>query len=82
MNEKTGSRPIPPQDYYSAQGVMNLLRIGKRRLYELAGRENDPLPLRTFLGAKRGSFCDRRELRDWVLRNTVLVHERKGLGEK
>lgn len=52
MNEKTGSRPIPPQDYYSAQEGMNLLRIGKRRLYELAGREDDPLPLRTFPGAK------------------------------
>lgn len=44
MNEKTGSRPILPQDYYSAQEVMNLLRIGKRRLYELAGRKDDPLP--------------------------------------
>ena len=73
MNEKTGSRPIPPQDYHSAQEVMNLLRIGKRRLYELAGRKDDPLPLRTFPEAKRGSFCDRRELRDWVLRNTVLM---------
>lgn len=52
MNEKTGSRPIPPQDYHSAQEVMNLLRIGKRRLYELAGREDDPLPLKDLPGGE------------------------------
>lgn len=82
MNDKTGPRPIPPQDYYSAQEVMNLLRISKRKLYELADRKDDPLPLRTFPGSKRGSICDRKELRDWVLRNTILVRERKGLGER
>lgn len=27
MNDKTRPRPIPPQDFYSAQEVMNLLRI-------------------------------------------------------
>ena len=43
---------------------MDLLRISKRRLYELAERDDDPLPLRTFPGAKRGSIADRRELRD------------------
>lgn len=80
MNDIAGPRPIPPQDYYSAQEVMNLLRISKRRLYELAERNDDPLPLRTFPGAKRGSICDRKELRDWVLRNTILVRERRGLG--
>lgn len=32
---------MPPQDYYSAQQVMDLLRISKRRLYELAERADD-----------------------------------------
>ena len=41
-------------------------------------RDADPLPLRTFPGAKRGSICDRKELRDWVLRNTILVRESRG----
>ena len=76
MNEKTGSRPIPPQDYYSSQEVMNLLRISKRRLYELAGRKDDPLPLRTFPEAKRGSFCDRREA---VSRTGPRTRPRDGL---
>lgn len=80
MNDATGPRPVPPQGYYSAQQVMDLLRISKRRLYELAERDDDPLPLRTFPGAKRGSIADRRELRDWVLRNTVLVREREQRG--
>ena len=62
---------------YSWRG---LVRISKRRLYELAERDDDPLPLRTFPGAKRGSIADRRELRDWVLRNTVLVREREQRG--
>ena len=57
MNDATGPRPVPPQDYYSARQVMDLLRISKRRLYELAERDDDPLPLRTFPGAKRGSIA-------------------------
>lgn len=56
MNDATGPRPVSPQDYYSAQQVMDLLRISKRRLYELAERDDDPLPLRTFPGAKRVTY--------------------------
>lgn len=77
MSDNTGSRAIPPKDYYSASEVMLLLRISKRKLYELASKSDDPLPLRAFPGSKRGSFADRKELRDWVLRNTVLVCDRR-----
>ena len=74
------STPAGRQVVGAFQQVMDLLRISKRRLYELAERDDDPLPLRTFPGAKRGSIADRRELRDWVLRNTVLVREREQRG--
>lgn len=78
MSKQTGPRPVPPQDYYSSEEVMRMLRISKQRLYAYAAREVDPLPLRTFPGVKRGAIADRDELREWVMRNTVLVRERRG----
>ena len=79
---------IPLKDYYSVADVSTLLGIGENEVRRLAGRPSDPLPFRR-LARVRGMFIARRELVEWVQRNTVLVasgnsapHSRRGPDER
>ncbi len=67
---------IPLKDYYSVADVSTLLGIGENEVRRLASRV-------------RGMFIARRELVEWVQRNTVLVasgnsapHSRRGPDER
>ena len=47
----------------------------KSTLYELARRENDPLPLRTLHGHKRSSSMLVSSWEEWFVRNSELFKE-------
>ena len=64
---------VPLKDYYSVDDVSALLGIGENEVRRLAGRPNDPLPFRRLAYRFRGMFIVRRELAEWVQRNSVLV---------
>jgi hypothetical protein len=49
--------------------------VGENRLYELAKRRDDPLPLRYLPGARYGQVLV-SEFDEWVKRNTTLANER------
>lgn len=68
-----GPRHVPVKDFYTVDDVSALLRISVNRVYELAGRESDPMPFRRLFGSKRGMFVSRGELSQWVMRNTELA---------
>lgn len=53
--------------------------VGVDRLYELAAREVDPLPLRFVDGARYGQVLV-SEFEAWVKRNSVTYAERKSNG--
>ena len=44
-------------------------------LYELARREEDPMPLRTIRGMKRSSSMLVSELEEWYVRNSDMFKE-------
>ena len=48
-------QPILPQDVYSANEVVKLLNISKKRVYRLATNPHNPLPLRRWPNKGRGS---------------------------
>jgi hypothetical protein len=50
------------------------------KLYEMARREEDPLPLRYFEGDRYG-FVLVPEVEEWVKRNSELANERRGDGQ-
>lgn len=64
---------VPLKDYYSIADVSALLGIGENEVRRLAERPSDPLPFRRLSHRLRGMFIARRELMDWIQRNTVLV---------
>lgn len=45
-------------------------------LYELAAREEDPLPVRYLPGKVRGGFVLRSEFEEWIRRNAPQYRER------
>ena len=51
------------------------MHIDKHRLYELAKREEDPLPLRTLNGAQRSSSMLCEDWAEWFRRNSTLFKE-------
>ena len=55
--------------------------IGKDRLYELAKREHDPLPLRYIDGDARYGQVLVSEFESWLKRNSELANER-GMDER
>ncbi len=54
--------------------------VSADRLYELARREVDPLPLRYIGGGTRYGQILVSELEDWVKRNGCFYNERRGSG--
>lgn len=64
---------VPLKDYYNVADVSALLGVGENEVRRLAGRPSDPLPFRRLAHRIRGMFIARRELTEWVQRNTVLV---------
>lgn len=53
------------------------MHVKASTLYDLARREEDPLPLRTLDGFKRSSAMLYEEWREWFLRNSSLFKEVK-----
>lgn len=51
------------------------MHVQPYRLYQLAKREDDPLPLRTMRGMKRSSAVVVSEWLDWWERNTTEFKE-------
>lgn len=47
----------------------------KPRIYEYAGRHEDPLPLRFVCGSRRGSVVLADEFNSWLQRNSTLYSE-------
>lgn len=67
-------RHVPVKDFYGVDDVAALLHMSANRVYELASRDDDPMPFRRLVGARRGMFVSRAELVPWVMRNTMLAH--------
>ena len=40
-------------------------------------RDDDPIPFRCFPNSQRGAFIHKDDLRQWIVRNTVLLHDEK-----
>lgn len=76
-NQRIKRLPVPVKEYYNAYEVAYLLQVSKDKVYDLARRPSDPLPLRCLRGNMRGALIHRDDLRDWIERNTVLFAERK-----
>ena len=51
------------------------MHVKASTLYELARRDDDPLPLRTLKGMKRSSAMLVEEWMEWYVRNTDLFKE-------
>ena len=77
QEKKSLPRLILPQDYYDMRQVMALLKINKKRYYELVELEDDPLPMRMFGWSTRGALAERKELIEWFKRNTTFARERR-----
>ena len=65
------------EEYFSISQTCQLLRINARRIREYVARDEDPMPFRCFPGQQRGAFIHRDDLRDWLTRNTVTLHDEK-----
>ena len=65
------------EEYFSISQTCQLLRINARRVREFVARDEDPMPFRCFPGQQRGAFIHRDDLRDWLTRNTVTLHDEK-----
>lgn len=68
---------VPIADFYSMEEVGQLLHLTKSTVYELAKKEEDPLPARMIGGKKRGAIIARDELIEWVKRNARLIAQIK-----
>ena len=63
-------QPVPVQDVYE---VAELLSMSKNKVWKLARRSQDPLPMRRLPGQRRGSIAFRDELLDWAKRNYTEI---------
>lgn len=66
-------QPVPVQDVYNAYEVAELLSMSKNKVWKLARRSQDPLPMRRLPGQRRGSIAFRDELLDWAKRNYTEI---------
>lgn len=66
-------QPIPVQDVYNVYEVAELLSMSKNKVWKLAKRPQDPLPMRRLPGQRRGSIAFRDELLDWAKRNYTQI---------
>lgn len=66
------SRPAV-QDIYNVSDVAALLGISKNKVWKLARRPEDPLPLRRMPNQERGGIVFREELVAWAKRNFTRV---------
>lgn len=63
------------KDFYNVREVAALLHWSRGRVYAMAERKVDPLPLRRFEGRKRNYLIQRDELIDWYDRNYLYLQE-------
>lgn len=63
--------------FISLAGIQEQTGWSRPRIYEMAGRAYDPLPLRYLKGSTRGGVALVDELADWYRRNTVMFNERE-----
>lgn len=63
------------KDFYNVREVAALLHWSRSRVYEMAERKVDPLPIRRFEGRKRNFLIQRDELIDWYDRNFLYLQE-------
>lgn len=66
---------VPLKDFYTTQDVAALIQVSENAVRDLAYKELDPLPFRRLFTRMRGMFIARRELVEWVDRNSRLVSE-------
>ena len=64
-----------PEEYYTIAQTCEMLRLTSRRINAYMEREEDPMPFRLFPDRKRGAFIHKDDLREWLMRNTVLVRD-------
>lgn len=84
MIDEGKSTPLSPiyvwaiaEEYFSIAQTCQLLRINARRIRQFVAQENDPMPFRCFPGQTKGYFIHKDDLREWLMRNTVMVHDEK-----
>ena len=65
------------EEYYSISQTGHLLRISVNRVRARVERDEDPIPFRCFPNSQRGAFIHKDDLRQWIIRNTVLLHDEK-----
>ncbi|MBQ9005042.1 MAG: hypothetical protein IJ092_01575 [Atopobiaceae bacterium] len=64
-------------EYFTILETASLLNVSDKRIRAYIDRDEDPMPFRCFEGKTRGAFIHRDDLRAWVMRNTVLLHDEK-----
>ena len=65
------------EEYFSITQTCQLLRINVNRIRAYIERDDDPMPFRCFPGQTKGYFIHKDDLREWLMRNTVMVHDEK-----
>ena len=63
------------KDFYNVTEVAALLHWSRGRVYDMAERKVDPLPIRRFEGRKRNFIIQRDELIEWYDRNFRYLQE-------
>ena len=63
------------KDFYNVREIAALLHWSRGRVYAMAVRKVDPLPIRRFEGRKRSYLIQRDELIDWYDRNFLYLQE-------
>ena len=69
------------EEYFSITQTCQLLRINARRIRQYVAQDDDPMPFRCFPGQQRGAFIHKDDLRAWLERNTVMLHDEKPFHE-
>ena len=67
---------MPIKDIYTPNEAAVLLRMSRGKLFQLAKRSDDPLPLRRLDSCQRGTLVFRDELLSWAKRNYKLLSPR------
>ncbi len=64
-------------EYFTIMQTCQLLRVSVNRIRAYIERDDDPMPFRCFPGQTKGYFIHKDDLREWLMRNTVMVHDEK-----
>ena len=64
-------------EYFTIMQTCQLLRVSVNRIRAYIERDDDPMPFRCFPGQTKGFFIHKDDLREWLMRNTVMVHDEK-----